>query len=89
MPPSLSELKVTPSFCFPIKIRDDRAVTINQTIKLDMAGPLREPLVLSTQIHLFHFFLIKVETSEEAVEEDEPASEDEVDEDDAERSWKR
>ena len=23
MPPSLSELKVTPSFCFPIKIRDD------------------------------------------------------------------
>merc|ERR1719362_1944672 len=31
----------------------------------------------------------KVETSEEAVEEDEPASEDEVDEDDAERSWKR
>ena len=37
----------------------------------------------------FYFFLIKVETSEEAVEEDEPASEDEVDEDDAERSWKR
>ena len=23
MPPSLSELKVTPSFCFPIKIPDD------------------------------------------------------------------
>ena len=23
MPPSLSELKVTPSFCFPFKIRDD------------------------------------------------------------------
>ena len=27
MQPSLSELKVTPSFCFPIKIPDDRAVT--------------------------------------------------------------
>ena len=27
MPPSLSELKVLPSFCFPIKIRDYRAVT--------------------------------------------------------------
>ena len=27
MPPSLSELKVTPSFCFPIKIRDDRTVS--------------------------------------------------------------
>ena len=40
-------------------------------------------------MHLIFFFLIKVETSEEAVEEDEPASEDEVDEDDAERSWKR
>ena len=28
MPPSLSELKVTPSFCFAFKIPDDRAVTI-------------------------------------------------------------
>ena len=27
MPPSLSELKVTPSFCFPFKIPDDHAVT--------------------------------------------------------------
>ena len=27
MPPSLSELKVTPSFCFPIKIRDDRTAS--------------------------------------------------------------
>ena len=25
--PSLSELKVTPSFCFPIKIRDDRTAS--------------------------------------------------------------
>ena len=31
MPPSLSELKVLPSFCFPIKIRDDRAVTSGYT----------------------------------------------------------
>ena len=28
MPPSLSELKVLPSFCFPIKIRDDRTASI-------------------------------------------------------------
>ena len=27
MQPSLSELKVTPSFCFAFKIPDDRAVT--------------------------------------------------------------
>ena len=27
MPPSLSELKVAPSFCFPIKIRDDRTAS--------------------------------------------------------------
>ena len=58
-----------------------------------MAGLLLEPLIFSfkcfsTYMHLI-FSLIKVETSEEAVEEDEPASEDEVDEDDAERSWKR
>ena len=30
MPPSLSELKVTPSFCFAFKIPDDRAVTSTQ-----------------------------------------------------------
>ena len=28
MPPSLSELKVTPSFCFPFKIPDDPTATI-------------------------------------------------------------
>ena len=28
MPPSLSELKVLPSFCYAFKIPDDRAVTI-------------------------------------------------------------
>ena len=27
MPPSLSELKVTPSFCFAFKIPDDRAAS--------------------------------------------------------------
>ena len=27
MPPSLSELKVTPSFCFPFKILDDPTVS--------------------------------------------------------------
>ena len=29
MPPSLSELKVLPSFCFAFKIPDDHAVTNN------------------------------------------------------------
>ena len=29
MPPSLSELKVTPSFCFPFKIPDDPTATNN------------------------------------------------------------
>ena len=28
MPPTLSELKVTPSFCFPFKIPDDPTATI-------------------------------------------------------------
>ena len=28
MPPSLSELKVTPSFCFPFKIPDDPTATV-------------------------------------------------------------
>ena len=28
MPPSLSELKVTPSFCFPFKIPDDPTASI-------------------------------------------------------------
>jgi hypothetical protein len=30
LPPSLSELKVKPIFCFPIKIRDDRAASNTQ-----------------------------------------------------------
>ena len=38
VPPSLSELKVKPSFCFPIKIRDDRAVT-NKYIPLHIFAP--------------------------------------------------
>ena len=32
MPPSLSELKVTPSFCFPFKIPDDLTATIIQSV---------------------------------------------------------
>ena len=32
MPPSLSELKVLPSFCFAFKIPDDVAVTINYPV---------------------------------------------------------
>ena len=34
MPPSLLELKVLLNFCFPIKIRDDRAVTNKYTVNL-------------------------------------------------------
>ena len=34
MPPSLSELKVTPSFCFAFKIPDDRAVTSKYYIEI-------------------------------------------------------
>ena len=30
MPPSLSELKVTPSFCFPFKIPDDPTATTKE-----------------------------------------------------------
>ena len=33
MPPSLSELKVTPSFSFAFKIPDDRAVTNNYSVE--------------------------------------------------------
>ena len=32
MPPSLSELKVTPSFCFPFKIPDDPTASNLTTI---------------------------------------------------------
>ena len=32
MPPSLSELKVLPSFCFAFKIPDDVAASINYTV---------------------------------------------------------
>ena len=34
MPPSLSELKALPSFCFAFKIPDDRAVTIIYVVRL-------------------------------------------------------
>ena len=37
MPPSLSELKVLPSFCFAFKIPDDRAVTNIQPSNLSSA----------------------------------------------------
>ena len=45
LPPSLSELKVKPIFCFPIKIRDDpTASTIYAPCKIRKAhycGPFR------------------------------------------------
>ena len=33
MPPSLSELKVTPSFCFPFKIPDDPTATSKYVLR--------------------------------------------------------
>ena len=44
MPPSLSEFKVTPSFCFAFKIPDDRAVTnVNTYCRLQKhVGPIME-----------------------------------------------
>ena len=54
MPPSLSELKVLPSFCFPIKIRDDRAITIiylsSLTKKLIYGKNLEIPVILNNSI---------------------------------------
>ena len=36
MPPSLSESKVTPIFCFPFKIPDDPPATTLHTVLFDM-----------------------------------------------------
>ena len=43
MPPSLSELKVLPSFCFAFKIPDDVAVT-NVHLKTDKVDLEKKPL---------------------------------------------
>ena len=40
MPPSLSELKVLPSFCFAFKIPDDVAVTIYHTEPSEVHKPV-------------------------------------------------
>ena len=52
MPPSLSELKVLPSFCFPIKIRDDRAVTSIYHVKFAHKECLARALILPWKIFL-------------------------------------
>ena len=36
MPPSLSELKVTPSFCFAFKIPDDRAASTRYQLLMEL-----------------------------------------------------
>ena len=53
MPPSLSELKVLPSFCFVFKIPDDGALTTDYVLELK-------------SISLFYHFVIE---SEELIQE--------------------
>ena len=57
MPPSLSELKVKPSFCFPIKIRDDRAVTTKYLIHSNKRSQIFNHNCIQLSIFTFTFFL--------------------------------
>ena len=52
MPPSLSELKVLPSFCFAFKIPDDRAVTNSYRQILADLFP-KFTLIKCKQIHTY------------------------------------
>ena len=61
MPPSLSELKVTPSFCFPCKIPDDRAVTITYLIISFRSPWFKYPSLFSV---VKNFFAIVLSISE-------------------------
>ena len=49
MPPSLSELKVLPSFCFAFKIPDDRAVTSMYMLSYMIQNSRPLPILLSFQ----------------------------------------
>ena len=45
LPPSLSELKVKPIFCFPIKIRDDRTASNDYVLSTVVTKSKLEALV--------------------------------------------
>ena len=51
MPPSLSELKVTPSFCFPFKIPDDPTATTNYHLVLLMVADVE--VTVETSLNYF------------------------------------
>ena len=67
VPPSLSELKVKPSFCFPIKIRDDPTASIAEGVlfaplllqRLESAALPSGHEPLYSSIHIRPFFLPK------------------------------
>ena len=50
MPPSLSELKVTPSFCFPIKIRDDPTASSKYVIVQCTVNSIKGPSVETSSL---------------------------------------
>ena len=55
MPPSLSELKVTPSFCFASKIPDDPTATSKYHTKICIQVPLFTQVRIANNIaHGFH-----------------------------------
>ena len=51
MPPSLSELKVLPSFCFAFEIPDNRAVTNNYLLNELHIFPSRKYLNKGVEVH--------------------------------------
>ena len=50
MPPSLSEIKVTPSFCFPFKIPDDQTATKVYIIRFEFQVHSHSTLITILQI---------------------------------------
>ena len=57
MPPSLSELKVTPSFCFPFKIHDDPTATSKYVV---IVSPFSVKLQCGTAGTLLWLIFVKV-----------------------------
>ena len=49
MPPSLSELKVLPSFCFTFKISDDVAASSNYTSTIVTMATIKKDLKICTE----------------------------------------
>ena len=60
MPPSLSELKVRPSFCFAFKIPDDVAASTAHIVKLSNLNHIAQVAMLNSDFFLTrndYFFL--------------------------------